>query len=864
MEVELQLPKKEIFIGSYTKVKVIIDPASGRPLEDLDFVLPDGPQAGFISLSRDADFNSDNPEVMLCAGYKPGNYILQAWSKQSSSVMAETEFIITEIWEDNVTGPSIWFTGISELISMGATWGGGSDGPQNMNAKPAKGIRRIAILLIDTLSQRYTNNAVTLQGFRNRWADETSNGVTTVGITRSAAHYYREVSYNSFDLSAQVFGPFSLTETWDKYFNADGSPKSGFYQACVSAGIGSINYNNFDTIICVSQSVNPTDPKTRKSAWPYGTIGPGKFKTGYDPVKKIYLERDLGAISMPNEWHEIDGREIHQTLSHEIGHNLGLADLYKPEVKMGATRLRNVGGWDIMGKSGPLPHFSIVNRMIFGWLDASSIRPFNFQRELRVDKRVSLHPIEQGTPPAGRYSGIEIRIADGKNYYFEYRNGQPAHIGDRNLPTNNRVVGTDAEDPGKAPTERPHVMLLRDDEDDDGSVLEKGKDYKETDGGVPFQVLVEDIDGSKADLLVRYNASSRPDPSIRPWPAAIPGREWQSPDIEVSNIRNRFTGAPKELFNVPWEGNLNWVHAKVKNSGDLNAPKVRVNFSVRDFSVNPGGPLTSLGSDVQDIPAGETVEFTAPDTWKPPRKAHYCIEVDIPFYRTPGSSPADETNIRNNFAQSNYDSLISRTDSPGSREAITIDVINPYDKPTRVFLRGGHTNPLYRTYLEHTSFALEPNEKKTVIAMFEYTGDEVAELVPEWQNYIMVPNNAAITAFIEDPRDRPPHTAELVGGVQIQVTHGRSTQFLKFNNDQMQIYGLVVTRNDNNPVPGDKVILIISLPNGKIDYMVLELSNGEFSAQISSVWQSAKGYYVPINGYADCYSNRIYNEDMFS
>ena len=57
-----------------------------------------------------------------------------------------------------------------------------------------------------------------------------------------------------------------------------------------------------------------------------------------------------------------------------------------------------------------------------------------------------------GNPPAGRFSGIEIRIADGKNYYFEYRNEQPTHIGDRELPNNNHVLGTSVEDPGKAPT----------------------------------------------------------------------------------------------------------------------------------------------------------------------------------------------------------------------------------------------------------------------------------------------------------------------------------------------------------------------------------------------------------------------------
>lgn len=564
---------------------------------------------------------------------------------------------------------------------------------------------------------------------------------------------------------------------------------------------------------------------------------------------------------MPNEWTQIDagGRELHQTLSHELGHNLGFGDLYKPKVQMTPTKLSNVGGWDIMDNDGSLPHFSIASRMMLGWVEASSIKPFNFQKEPYANEPVVLHPIEQGNPPAGRFSGIEIRIADGKNYYFEYRNGIPTHIGDRQLPINNRVLGTSVEDPGKAPTERAYIMLLDDDEDNDGSVLAKGTDYKETDDGVPFSVSVTNIDGDKADLHVLYNGDHRPDPSIRNRPAG-PDREWQSPDIEVINMRNSFGGASKDWFNVPWEGHPNTVVANVHNSGDLYAPKVRVNFAVSEFSFSPtNGAPTSLGFDERDIPAGSTVQFSAPKEWIPPRQGHYCVTVDIPFYKTPGFPPAEETNINNNLAMSNYTRQISRTDSPASREAIAIDVINPYSKPTRVFIRGGQTNPLYRTFIEYTSLVLESGEKKKVVAMFEYAGNPSTGLDPNWENFAKIPNNVGISAFIEDPRYKPSHTAELLGGVQIKIANGRSTKFNMFENNLTQVHGLIVTRHDNKPVPGEKAILIVSLPDGKSDYIPLSLSNGEFSEQVSSEWKSVRAYYVGIEGYADCYSKRLYN-----
>ena len=83
---------------------------------------------------------------------------------------------------------------------------------------------------------------------------------------------------------------------------------------------------------------------------------------------------------------------------------------------------------------------------------------------------------------------------------------------------------------------------------------------------------VSGIDANKADLRIRYGVLSKPDPSIRPWPAS-PDRQWQSPDIEVRNKRKQ---ADSAWFNVPWVGNANTIVAKVKNNGNMAAPQVRV------------------------------------------------------------------------------------------------------------------------------------------------------------------------------------------------------------------------------------------------------------------------------------------------
>ena len=83
-------------------------------------------------------------------------------------------------------------------------------------------------------------------------------------------------------------------------------------------------------------------------------------------------------------------------------------------------------------------------------------------------------------------------------------------------------------------------------------------------------------------------------------------RPYQSPDIEIRNTRNM---ADSSWYNVPWAGNNNTVVAKVKNRGTLDAPGDWVNFSVKNLNVG-GAPETFLGTQLNDVGEGDTVEFT--------------------------------------------------------------------------------------------------------------------------------------------------------------------------------------------------------------------------------------------------------------
>lgn len=843
--------RKTLFVGSYAPVSVSIDPSSGTTIDDYDFVIPSGLAGGVVSLARGPKHTPYEPTVMLLGGFEPGTHLVQVLERAAATVVAEFKYRLTSTWRGKSRGPSLWFSGTPRANLAGSAWGGGPPGPQNVSTVPATGTRRIALLFVDTSSQRYTTDATTMQGHRDRWMDEVIDGVTVAGQTRSTRAFYREVSYNNFDISAEVFGPVQLPTGWDTNFNTNGTPEGSFFQAAITAGDSVINYNNFDTVVCITQSVPASGTASAKSAWPYASIG------AWGPYTTSEGNKNLGVISMPNEWGTTNDREIHETFAHELGHNLGLGDQYTP-----AVAGRNPGGWEMMHADDPFPHFSVAHRMMLGWVPAARIRTFNFAASgAPLDQTVTLHAIERGAPPAGRSSAVEVRIGDGLNYYWEYRNGESPQIGDRSLPTDERVLGTDvASAPFVPPFSRPGILLVPADGDDSGAVLGNGDFYKEIDSSpfpVEFRADVSAISGDRADIRIRYGANGRPDPSVRPWPS--PTHAWQSPDIDVRNAKNL---ADPAWANVPWVGMNNTVVAKVRNAGTGMAPQVRVNFYVKNFNVG-GAPEVFLGSDVRDVAAGSTVEFTT--TWVPPSTGHYCVIVRIPLYIVPTAPTIVEMTELNNVAQSNYDRFNTATSSPSTREETVVQVGNPYDKATRVWIIGEQTNPLFRTYVGTTWLWLKPGETRNVPVMMEYALDPKSDRVPDDVRHVghgriekltRVPNDLGLHAYAEDPADEPRHALELLGGANIQVVTGRRTEFEKFSNDGNVVVGTIVTTDDRQPVPSGKVVVTVSDAPGTHEHHVSlsdDVTDGSFFVRFrNDDFKVMRAEYLPPAGYAAC------------
>jgi M6 family metalloprotease-like protein len=859
--VRFTMPNEKLYLGSFIRIPVNIEPASGLTIDDLTFIVPAGPEGGLISASRDNTFDPKKPGVMLCLGYKPGIYEMHAIVTATQKVVGKSKFTVTDMWTDDRNGPPMWVTGILKGHTAGATWGGGDPGPQNYNIIPASGNRRVLIMLVDTKTQRFTTNASDLQAIRDRWQDNLEHGVTEHGLQHSANLYYKEVSYSNFGISATVTGPVNLSGEWDDYFTleknstTDYDPKGEFDQMCISAAGSTPDWDNVDSILFVVQEVDATTTSNQKRVWPQGWGGTYTTSKG---------DKNYAVIAMPHNWGLPDAttgvvwKAVYECSSHELGHNLGMADDYKPDVPGRMTQ-----GWDLMEDEDPLPHMTLAQRLMLGWVKNTWVKAYDFSTmPVPVDETVTLHPIEQGQPPQNRWSGVEVRLESGWNYYFEYRVGQAGQIGDGQLPKNDCIIGTDviSSNHFTPPSARPPILMLP-----GGGVFGNNDTFQQTIyvDGVPtdlFDVSVSGIDGKKADLRIKYGLTGKPDPSIRRWPAS-PDRPWQSPDIEIRNARS---AADSTWFNVPWSGNPNTIVAQVKNGGNLAAPKVLVNFFVADMNVG-GASETFLGSDVKDIGPQKTVEFSCPVPWIPPAEGHYCIIVRIPLYQTPGSPSVAEMTELNNSAQSNYDRFISATASPPSREITEVTVGNPYNLPTRVYFTVGNTNPLYRTYISNKWLWLNPKETRKITTMFEFAPDHMKGTAylshpDKLEGYIPVPNNVNFTSFIQDPRFLPKHIWNLFSGSQIQVVTGRATRFIEVTVDRTRVRGFIDTQDGHEPVNGGIVIVRMFSSKGDpqgIRYEKAPVKNGRFETKLSGDFDSVDLYFVPPPRYADCMS-KIY------
>jgi hypothetical protein len=567
---------------------------------------------------------------------------------------------------------------------------------------------------------------------------------------------------------------------------------------------------------------------------------------------------------VPPDFAVHDGRHVHATLSHEIGHTLGLPDLYSfPEYTPDVTN-RLTMDWDMMaGSRNNMPHFSLSNRMRQGWVQAGHLRLFNFSVAPAggvVNDTVTLHAAEL-PPPSGRVRGAEIRLSNGWNTYVEYRAKQPAQFSDT-LPADRRVVITDVtSDSFSSPVSRPPIVFVHNDADGDGPILDTNLDYEEIDPSSQKQLTVRVVSttADSAVVNIRYDSGQRPDPGIRPWTG---GPDWRSPDIEVRNAKA--TADPSKWADTPWLGNLNTVVAKVRNNGDLLAKGVVVDFFVIEYTTGDG-PMVPLGTDIKDVAAATTVEFTA--AWVPPVDRHYCIVVRIRLYQDPATAGLFETNIFNNEARSNYTRFVSASSSPSTRVGAQIQLANPFEDSALVHAVVNSHHPYHRVFLDHTWLRVDGKASRPVQIYDEAMAGFPEANVDEDERVLgrlwKEDNFVTVEGWSERPFQADCGAPTLTGGATVRVGSGRATEIEITEARQTFMAGHVRHVDDASPVSGGTVMIVAReldefggqlTANGELDGGDFSI---EFPGSLRGAEQVGQAHYLGSFGSAPCESKTV-------
>ncbi|MET2010568.1 hypothetical protein ABXJ56_03395 [Microbacterium chocolatum] len=845
----LTLDPAPLFVGGYAPVRVDTT-GSGVTFDDLELSVDDA-DLGAVSPSRDDSFDASAPHLLLTGGWRTGTGVVTAKRVGTGEVMGRASFEVTDVWQNDRLGPSFSVTGRCDAPIVRPAWGGGGSGPQNIDVYKAPAAWRMGIVLIDTTSNLYPTAAADIGAIRDGWRDAMIGGVTVGGVTRSVASYFAEVSYGKMTMSLAgnaVAGPVHAAQDWNTYFEVEtepdpanpGStrprrwnPRPDAWKALVSAleqanaaETGAqparppiLDLSQVDALAFVVRTVNRPDP----AVTPATAESIGRFVWPQQSTQTVKLngsDRTLPMMMMPEDWTAIDGRQVYETLAHEIGHSLQLPDLYLYPWHNQGLANRQLRDWDLMHRDRNVPHLSLAMRMALGWVTKDQLKCYNFAANggAPVLETVRLHALAATTVPGGSFRGVEVRIADGRNYYFEYRNRQGVSIGDGSLPMSQVVMGVDVVSPkgGQNYDSRPMALRLYDDPDavDDtdsvlteGAFLEAGDDYREKDfsEGAPkdFVARVLTTTPDSAELQIRYDSEARPELSIRTWPNG--DKQWQSPDIEVRNAKS---DADPRWLNVPWAGSPNRVVAKVRNRGGVEARDVRASFSIKNLTTNaddrPAAALEPLGlSAPVTIPAGQVRELEVP--WVAPTSGHYCITVDIPLYEDPSDPAIHESSDRDNLAQSNYDKFWSESASPSQRKRFTIKLENPTEAPAIVYPRVRQTTPFYRTYLEHSWVLLPPLQSREIGVMTESLDGD-----PVWQEFIderrsemwEVTNILEISGWVSGVC-----APQCTGGASLETNSGRRTAFKGIEFFQEPGAAGLVMKPDGTPADHGTVVM---------------------------------------------------------
>ncbi|MEH7256129.1 hypothetical protein V7123_01585 [Bacillus toyonensis] len=879
---DIAIPPGPVFVGGYVRAEANLA-AVGLLPNDVEFLVQEGVDAGFCSAGVEPPSPAGWLRFVIGAGPRPGQYHVVCRRIADEKILARARFRVTSHWPDADIGPGVVVTGKQQVFAHGS-WGGGPTGPQNVNVLAAPDTWRVLVVLLELKDRGF---GTTASGRQTAWSN------VLIGATNSVKAYYEETSLfntpgstiprgTTIELVTNaVLGPVKVDIGWGDAFEPKDkndiwggwNPKSTFAQQCATAlcdmladqGTGDNIIRNTDAVVFAIRTAS--DEKVTiagkdfpaQFVWPQATSATFWSKTQLATsfaMKPMVFMNDTDPTNTPAD-KRLPSLPV---LCHELGHTLGLEDLYNTGDFPAEIEARAIGELDFMGAEFSLPHASIANKLRLGWVHPNWIECFDFDKN-PTGQLVRLQAVESLTrqgPEPGSKAGIEIRIQDGWNYYFEYRRTIAGQMADQGLNAytggSQIVLGTDVRADGAVKPARPVIMRLGVDADGDGPILKaSGEDYEETDvtnkeRQHDFRVVfdrIDPVDSNTVHVKVEYVSAHRPQLQISP----APGRgNWKSPDINLKG-----PGGDNKVL----KGRRHKIIVKVFNAGTLAAKNVRVGLAWLPFTTSPGSWMNLPDPKRQDVPPGATVLFE--QDWDVPANLkvsgieveHFCIKASIDAYVDPLDSTNSEIVVFDNWAQSNFDSTTVSNSSPSERRWTGLSVTNTLSSRATYLTIAEQDSEHFRAYIGNAWVRLEPHQSHMIEVAYEsLAGDAMYgsafELAFRKGIIFERPNRLTFNSFVVREDSGQCTSPVVVWGAGLYLRAGRRTWI-----DDLRMVGEVVRGHvggsDNSFVTSvnDGYVNVVLWTSQQRDELVVTAqvdSSGRFTALLPQEIMRAVGH----------------------
>ncbi len=278
-------------------------------------------------------------------------------------------------------------------------------------AFPTTGSRKLVCILIGFKDKAFTKTRTEFVNLFNQV------GYTTGGATGSVKDYYLENSYGQFNLTVDVFGPFTASQNMSYYgandsYGNDVRPRELVTEA-VKLADSQANYANYD---------NDNDGKVDAVYIIYA--GYGEEAGGGTNciwahawnISTITLDgKQISSYSCSAELRGNSGTTLTSigVICHEFGHTLGAPDYYDTNYSTGG-QFNGTGNWDLMAggswnNSGltPAHHNAFTKVYIYNWATATTLSSAANVTVLNSVENKSFYRINTAT--SGEYFLLENR-----------------------------------------------------------------------------------------------------------------------------------------------------------------------------------------------------------------------------------------------------------------------------------------------------------------------------------------------------------------------------------------------------------------------------------------------------------------------